>query len=235
MRERLVLCSGAEGKGRLPSGALRLNLQGTRPNIELRLQDISQRMVANVPDLLTDLLEIATYVLCADEAVSRGGEARRGLGADWRRRYRLIVPVRVPDRWSSTAVMEALTEVLTFLSEDEFSFEFVNASRLPPFQAYLELSRDQPAAFAADEIVLFSGGLDSLAGAVEELQTHGHRVALVSHQSSSKLLDRQRHLARELSSRFRGKTLHIPVRINKQQDLLTAEYTHARAPSYSRR
>ena len=46
-------------------------LPGRNP-MNLRLQDISRRMVANVPDLLTDLVEIATYVLRADEAISRG-------------------------------------------------------------------------------------------------------------------------------------------------------------------
>jgi len=225
MPERLVLCGGAEGKGRLPSDTIGLKLYGPGANIDLRLQDISRRMVANVPDLLTDLLEIATYVLCADEAVSRGGETRRRLGADWRRRYRLVVPVRVPDHWASTGVTDALTDLLTFLSEDEFSFEFVRGTRSPPFQSYLDLSKDESAVFAADEVVLFSGGMDSLAGAVEELRSHHCRVALVSHQSSTKISDRQRHIASELSNRFPGMALHVPVRITKNRELPTLEYT----------
>jgi hypothetical protein len=118
MHERLVLCGGAERKGQQPANTLRLRLFGPQSNIHLRLQDISRRMVANVPDLLTDLVEIATYVLCADEAVSRGGEMRSGLGADWRRHFRFVVPVRMPDHWSSSGVIDALVDVLTFLSDD---------------------------------------------------------------------------------------------------------------------
>ena len=225
MPERLVLCGGAERKGRLPADTLHVNLHGPGSNVHLRLQDISRRMVADVPDLLTDLVEIATYVLCADEAVSRGGKTRSMLGAAWRRRFRLVVPVREPDHWSSEGVADALADVLTFLSEDAFSFEFERSVRPPPFQSYLDLKGNQKTAFAADEVVLFSGGMDSLGGAIEELRARRHRVALVSHQSSSKMFDRQRYLAGELSRRFPGMTLHIPVRITKQQTVPTVEYT----------
>ena len=206
-------------------GALRLQRFGSKSNVDLKLQDISRRMVAKVPDLLADLLDIATYVLCADEAVSRGGEVRNGLGADWRRRFRFVIPVRIPHRWSSPEVTGALTDVLTFLTEDEFAFEFEPLTNPPLSQDYLDLRREGPAAFAADEVVLFSGGVDLLAGAIEELASHGHRVVLISHQSSTKMADRQRFLAGQLRDRFPGKVLHIPVRVKKDSSLQTVEYT----------
>jgi hypothetical protein len=130
-----------------------------------------------------------------------------------------------PDHWSSSGVADALTDVLTFLSDDEFSFEFTKQAKPPSFQTYLDLAHEGPAAFEADEIVLFSGGMDSLGGAIEELGSHRHRVALVSHQSSPKIYDRQSYLAGELAKRFPGKVLHIPVRVTKQSSLQTAEYT----------
>ncbi len=83
MAEQLVLCGGTfVGRSR-HQGGLRLNLAGTHPNITLRLEDISRRMVADVPDLLTDLIEVAAYVFCADQLVSRGGNMMRGMGSDW--------------------------------------------------------------------------------------------------------------------------------------------------------
>jgi hypothetical protein len=57
MHERLVLCGGAEYKGKRTKEALRLAILGSQSNIKLRLDDISRRMVTNVPDLLTDLVE----------------------------------------------------------------------------------------------------------------------------------------------------------------------------------
>ena len=99
-------------------------------------------------------------MLRADEAVGRGGNARGALGSRWRRRFRFVIPVRSPDRWSSSEVADALTDVLAFLSDDEFHFEFKKYANPPPFQTYLGLADGEPAAFEADEIVLFSGGMD---------------------------------------------------------------------------
>ena len=95
MPERLVLCGGAKRSG--GESILRLALSGRSQNITLRLEDISRKLVRNVPGLLIDLIEIATYVYCADQAISRGGEAQRAMGADWRRDFRFVIPVRNPD------------------------------------------------------------------------------------------------------------------------------------------
>jgi len=70
---------------------LKLALSGRAQNITLKLEDISKKMVRNVPGLLIDLIEIATYVYCADQAISRGGPAQVGMGADWRRSFRFVI------------------------------------------------------------------------------------------------------------------------------------------------
>ena len=64
--------------------------------------------------------------------------------------------------------------------------------------------------------MLFSGGLDSLGGAIDELAGHGRDVALVSHELSPKMYKRQRQLAAELTNRFPGRVLHVPVRVTRQ-------------------
>jgi len=88
MPERLILCSGAKRAG--GSSTLRLALSG-RSDITLKIEDISKKMVRNVPDLLIDLIEIATYVYCADQATRRGGPVQVGMGADWCRSFRFVI------------------------------------------------------------------------------------------------------------------------------------------------
>ena len=73
MPETLVLCGGVRRAG--VESELQLTLEGQSRNITLKLEDISKRLVRNVPDLLIDLIEIATYVYCADQETSRGGES----------------------------------------------------------------------------------------------------------------------------------------------------------------
>jgi hypothetical protein len=73
---------------------VRLQLSGGQQNVDLRIQDISERFAANISEVFIDLLEIAAYVYCADQAVTRGDKTDRGLGANWRRR-----PRPVPFAW----------------------------------------------------------------------------------------------------------------------------------------
>jgi hypothetical protein len=175
--ERLVLCGGVKQTGK--HEALQLALHGRSQNITLKLDDISAKLIKNIPDLLIDLVEIASYVYSADQATSRGGDAQAGMGSDWRRSFRFVIPVRNPDHWNSGTVVDSLCDTLSFLSDDDYEFEFVGSTAPVPFEAYLEFSGDKASSFRAREVVLFSGGLDSLAGVVEELSEGEDNIALV--------------------------------------------------------
>jgi hypothetical protein len=177
-----------------------------------------------VPDLLVDLAEIASYVYCADQVTSRGGDVQVGMGSAWRRSFHFVIPVRNPNHWSRKAVLEPLCDTLSFLSEDDYVFEFETASDPTPLEKYLELSGDD-AAFKADEVLLFSGGLDSLAGAVEELSVSPKNVALVSHRSSSQIFGHQKQLVAELQQHFPKPLMYVPVQITRQEPLRVQEHT----------
>src|SRR6187431_2294635 len=119
-REHLVLCGGIESRERGSAKAVRLQLHGPAAKVQLRIQDLSTPLGANIPDGLLDLLEVATYVFAADAAISRGGKTDTQLGSFWRRAVRLKIPVRSPDLWASKAVSSALAEMLGFLSDDDY-------------------------------------------------------------------------------------------------------------------
>lgn len=167
--DRLIVC-GAAARGRPPfadPAPLRLTLDGDRPNVRLRLLDLRREMVREVPPAFQDLLEIAAYVYAADQAVRRGGRADE-TGAGWRRRLFFRVPVRDPDLWASPAVHDRLVSVLSFLSEDEYGFAFDRRTNGRSFQQFLDFGTT-PHTGRIDEVVMFSGGLDSLAGAAERI------------------------------------------------------------------
>lgn len=225
MPERLVLCGGSRRPGSRAEKILELDLTGPARNVELRLHDISKRMLTDVPSLVIDLLELATYVYSADWATSRGGEASRGMGADWRRRFRFVIPVRRPELWSSPPVLDALSETLGFLTDDEYQFEFEEHRGSPPgVQEYLELGDEAAARFEPDEVILFSGGLDSLAGVVDVVLGQGKRAALVSHHSADKVVARQKQLVATLREIAPGRLLHFTVLLRKRESL-SKEYT----------
>jgi hypothetical protein len=75
---------------------------------------------------------------------------------------------------------------------------------------------DPPTQSIPDEVILFSGGLDSLAGTVDALIGSGKKLALVSHQSSTMIAAKQRSLLTDLRERAKpGSVFSIPVGINK--------------------
>ena len=114
--ERLVLCGGLSGPRKPGTVSLSLDRHGRSGNVCLKIPDISKRLVANIPDTLVDLLEIACYIYAADSAIRRGGPADEQMGMRWRRKLRFVIPVRRLDLWSSTPVASALVETLSFLS-----------------------------------------------------------------------------------------------------------------------
>jgi hypothetical protein len=164
--EHLVLCSGATSPDRGDANRLDLNLHGTSANVRLEIEDISRRLLANLSDVHADLLEIASYIYAADSAISRGGKTDSRLGALWRRKFRFVIPVRQPQLWSSDPVIAALVETIGFLSDDDYEFEFCLLEAPPAVESYFPLSGTKDAKFTPDDVILFSGGLYSFAGAV---------------------------------------------------------------------
>lgn len=222
--ERAILC-GSTSDANLPVGGtpVRLRLWGRHENVTLKINDMTRPMMGNVPAAFVDLLEIATYVYVADQAVTRGGDGVENAGADWRRRLVFRIPVRSVDLWSSKEVRDALVSTLGFLSEDDYCFEFTELKEGPPIQQYL-FSPAEAGPANIEEVVLFSGGLDSLGGAVQEAVVDKRRVALVTHEPSKKLVRRYRKLKELLNAHSEHAPLFIPVSINKKKGL-GREYT----------
>ncbi len=228
-REHLILCGGAVPPAdRAWRRAARVVLDdplAVNSNVHLQVRDITRRLAADLPDVVADLIELATYVYCGDQAVGRGGKAEFEYGGHWRRRLRFQVPVRRPDVWDDPTVLAELTRTLSFLSDDDYEFGFVARRNPPKLAEYLFGDANVG---TIDTVMMFSGGLDSLAGAVEEVIGQGRRVALVSHRPVSKIDSRQQDLAELLglraADRGRPRPFHVSVLANKQERL-GKEYT----------
>jgi 7-cyano-7-deazaguanine synthase in queuosine biosynthesis len=138
--------------------------------------------VGTVPQRVLDLLELCAYVFAADRLVSRG-QANSVVFDAWSRTFHFAVKVRDFDFWNDPVTKKKLSELLEFISGDrQFKFEFVAGHATPP--AHLFDREDcffEPS--KPHHVMLFSGGLDSLAGAIERLNTTDDTVCLISHRS----------------------------------------------------
>lgn len=192
---------------------MRLDIDGKRMGVKLRISQLNEQLVAGLPDRALDLLEIGALVYGADAAVSRGGTSDRQMGRKWHRRFVVDTPVRDTAFWMSGDVSEVLEETLMFLSGDRFEFRFEQKSA-PEAERSRFFRFDDESAWKANRVLMFSGGLDSFAGALEEIADQRQSVALVSHFSASKIAPVQRHLQKALAERFgRESCKHVPVKV----------------------
>ena len=207
-KRHLVLANGASGRADTKV-ALRLHYIEGQPGQILGV-GLPQfvRDVYHLPPRILDLLEIASYIFATDRYISRGPKDAVEYHA-WARHIEFHIAVRDYNFWSGAAVTKALSDVLTFMTGDaEYTFNFEPGHSTPPTSLF-----DQPG-FSVDlgeaEIVvsLFSGGLDSLCGALELLNSRNDKVVLVSHQSQPGTIRTQRALVNALKTKYRGRVFH---------------------------
>ena len=191
--------------------------QGSPGYVNIRLHDLTRKMVSNLPPRQVDLLEVASYVYAADQLVRRDTLKMSQLGADWRRSFQFNVAVRDTAFWARSDVQAHLISTLEFLSDDNVGFKFVKLKPRPATQAYFAYETEGPTSgFEPDEVMLFSGGLDSFAGALDALLGNQKRVALVSHCASPMVTGVQRRLVTALRERAgHDRLLHLSVQITR--------------------
>jgi len=162
----------------------------------------------DLPIRILDLLQIAAYVFCGDRMANRGKRDSVNNEA-WARSFEFHIPVLDIDFWNSDKTKRALSDVLVYMTGDRsYSFVFSQTDKNPAEIKNKQLSlfsgeyRDMSEAGKTD-IMLFSGGLDSLAGAVQRLNEHaGRSLCVVSHKSNKTVTHTQNALIRALNEQY---------------------------------
>jgi hypothetical protein len=222
----LVLC-GEVRSPRLPNewrGAVTHRLEIGRGPCDVRrgLDPFTAAMHRGISDIGADLIDVAAYIYSADQAITRGGIREFEYGERWHRQFRFEIPVRCPDMWNRLDVQEELRAAVGFLTDDTYEFRFHQATNPPQLgKTLLDVAppRDED---GFEEVILFSGGLDSLCGAVEEILIGQRRVVLVSHRPMNRIYARQKRLVELIRSRLPRaeiSPLHVAVTVNKGRNL----------------
>jgi len=164
-----------------------------------------------ISSLETDLLTLAAAVFASDVAV------KRGMREDIVRDIELTVPV--VNFHALDGAKEDIEEILHILSHDNWTLRFERDQGTPePLAAW-------PA--SDGKALLFSGGLDSLAGAVDLLDEHGTGgVLLASHVTRNTItIASQNRLHEYLEARYGGAIRRVVVRAGgrESEDAVFAE------------
>lgn len=215
MTTAIILCEGAAPPAGLQESESRVvRLAAYGPEANLRLETPGPSIYQNLSPVSMDLVHVAAYVYTADRLISRG--AKDVYGERWRRRLHFVIPVRARAVWESPKVSRLLEQTLGFLSDDFYTFTFVDLQQDdPPQQSYFEM----PDYDSATSVALFSGGLDSLAGVVWDHVENGERPILVSHRPAFVISKRQKDLVKFLRTRFPAWNLqHAPAWIHLDEE-----------------
>lgn len=210
------MCGGSKvtrSRRKAHDSTLSLDLYGKHRSGEFRAENVTGAIVRDLHSVNRDLLEIASYVYLADTEIQRW-TPRDLVNAKWVRDLHFVVPVGEPALWSSRPINDQLARTLSAASGDRYTFTFV-----PRVAQEAQLFTDlQSTPFpGADSVCLFSGGADSLTGALYAAEKLGRRPLLVSHRSSSRLDSRQENLRNRLNQRRRDRWTynHISVWLHR--------------------
>lgn len=146
-------------------------------------------------EVAVDLLIVTALVYAADTRISRESESQD----TWTREIRLIVPVHDPVRWD--AARPTLERMLRFLTGDHWTFGF--RSRPSHFAVLAPRKTTKKMFQSFDSLSLFSGGLDSLIGAIDLLE-NGKTPLFVSHAAEGATSEAQSKLCAGLKKHYKA-------------------------------
>jgi hypothetical protein len=165
-----------------------------RTTIGPRLEELGP-----VSDPYVDFVRLAALVYLVDRTTPRNRGFERVLD--------LTIPVFDPETWSAHS--GALSEHLRLLSSDDWTLRFV--------QARNPRKRDPVAAHDRDLVLLFSGGADSLSGALVAHE-EGKAPLLASHWDFSLIGGVQKRLIDELEQFRSERPSTVRVRLGRRSN-----------------
>ena len=180
---------------------------GRKKNVIISIKDFGTS-VYKLSKRVKDLLEIAGYLFAADRESSRGKPDNVEYHS-WSRCFHIHIKVRDYKFWNAPEIKYLLSDILCFITGDkEYKFTFYKGDIDFPTNLF------DTEKFVLDtkkniSIALFSGGLDSLAGIIERLETTKDEICLVSHQSGQpSVMQTQNNLYESIKKSYPDRCKH---------------------------
>ncbi len=236
MRKQLLYLVSANG-AKVPKKNREVLILDYLPNSSPQLVHIGlPAFVTNlfhIPGRILDLLELACFVFAADRCITRGPTSAVEFQS-WSRKIEFHIRVRDFKFWNQTEIKQVLKQVLQFMTGDsDYFFHFYPGHTTPPTNLFdkKECCVDPGAKEIA--VTLFSGGLDSLSGALNLLANTNSKILLVSHLSQAGTKRTQKRLADALSVLYPNRIYHYRFECTLRGKRAVEETQRSRSFLYS--
>lgn len=233
--EHIILCNGAILPAKLKKAnhvdQLEYNPQSSKINVNIPLPQFVNQ-VYYLPDRIKDLLEIAAYVFAADRKTKRGTfDSVEYHG--WSRSFHFVVKVRDHHFWNQGTIKAQLSELLVFMTGDKsYRFTFIKG-HFTGQASFFDQEQFKIVPEKATSIILFSGGLDSMAGVLHKLNTSNDDICLISHVSQPGTGKTQNAIFEALERDFPDRCKHYKFKCNLKGDNAAEETQRSRSFLYS--
>lgn len=203
----------SDDSARHRDGSLKLAVEisetGVRRELDLPFENLHKR--CGIPDPITlDLLLVAGLCYVIDKSAKRADTFD-----GWTHEFEVQLPVSAPERWQSVA--GRLDRALSFLTGDEWHLSFremgIDFFREPEKKRRRKSS--EPEKEKVTHVCLFSGGLDSLTGAIDLLAHEASAILqLVGHYDAAGAAAAQELLFKVLDESYPGRCDLLQMRVS---------------------
>lgn len=205
-----------------------------RRGYEINDQAFARVSLTTMPAHLADIIDVALAAYAIDRLSPRRMPGQRHEEQRWQRILEVCIPVCDLWGWENTRVISELERLLGYFTDDQWIFHFSQrqrTGRICELQGGLAFSPFdlRPA------VCLFSGGLDSLSGAVGQLlRTPDLHIVCVAGSTSDWAGSLQASLVADLRRRFNGRAtiLKVPFNLALPEDGAWPEETSQRARGF---
>ena len=166
---------------------------------------ISKAFGTSLTGECADFIELTSAVYLADRLCKRGSNA-----LNWSRTLHVSLPVRIVSTWEDRTAL--LIRVLQDLTGDTWSFLFTKRTselRKSEVQTVLFSKRLDPPSTS----ILFSGGLDSLAGLVRQQRENWNELIAISVLTNKRIAPIQTACLAAVQRAFPRAIHHVSVRV----------------------
>jgi len=191
-------------------GSVKLHAEGKRREQTARVlindESIAQEFAAPLDPEQADLIDVAVAAYIADRLCKRGTQA-----LTWSRSLSVVIPVRREAHWRR--LEGDLRRILEYLTGDSWAFHFTKRTA-DPRESESQTTLFRETARQPSGAILFSGGLDSLAGLAAMLASGSYAdVVAISILTNTRIGAPQLACVQALEKRFPEHIRHLSVRI----------------------
>ncbi|WP_346290142.1 7-cyano-7-deazaguanine synthase [Sphaerothrix gracilis] len=180
-------------------------------NLRIAVDDsaFSYRIQKEFPSIIADLIDLAVAIHAADRLTFQNLRHQQT-------RIHAVLPIRHPEILNQTSFQDKLSSLLEWATGSRWVFEFskrVNLGRAVEQQPLLTSSDPY-----INEVALWSGGLDALAGLYTRLEgKHTTSFMLFGTGSNDNVYARQEHVFQALQSSFHSRLslCRVPIRFSE--------------------